>query len=120
MPVPWYRGPMAPVSNRAKRENSPADTLRVLVLGVAFLVVAGLGGLVIAVVAGSASGWALAGFGLVIGSLMAWRARAQAEVVRRSSPDQALTRGELARYGGVAVAVALLVVAVAGVAAAIS
>jgi hypothetical protein len=94
--------------------------MRVLVVGALLLLTAGVLGAIVAVVAGSGSAWALVGFALVLGSLIGWRAKLQVNQVRRSAPEEALTRRDLVRYASIAVGVAGLIVAVAAVASAVS
>jgi hypothetical protein len=99
---------------------SPVDTMRVLAIGASVLLAAGIGGLIIAIFTGAGGLWGLAGFGLAVGGVLAWRARVQVGVVRQSSPAQALTGRELARYAGLGLGLVVLVAAVAGISSALA
>jgi hypothetical protein len=107
-----------PVNRQAKRENSPGERMRVLAVATAILWVTGLSALGLALATGASTWWALAGFGLIGGVGFSLGTRAQIEVVRQSAPADVLTGRDLARYAVIALGLAALVAAVAGIGAA--
>jgi hypothetical protein len=81
------------------------------------LLAVGLIAVILAAFGRTASLWGLAGFALIAGGLVGWRAQRERREIRRVDPDRDMTPRELARLSGLAVAVVLLSLVVRSLAA---
>jgi hypothetical protein len=105
---------------RASGDISAVDRLRVLVFASSEMFVLALLGVILAMVTGAATWWALVGFCGLVGALLARLTTRQVAAMQRTDPEQVLSGRELAKYLALAVAVAAVPVILAGVAAALS